>query len=398
MSVIMQVQDLITTVVIAAVIVALIIGSGVLIFVMYQRKKHAEGHFDESEARLNYNNFRREDAQEYVKFDDIIDFGWGGSIVVDNGTRFVAGLVVTGYDYAMASAEERLRSVNGMQTVANAISWPVQVHQDSRRADLSTYIERCEGRIEGMKKAIGAYRSEMQTIKASINLLNDSWDEENRESREYRDTMRYYTDRMRDLGGEITAMQNLIQEQEAQIWDMERFSENYSPVKNHKYMVDWIYRPQEYSTRHLEKPEIISEAKKNLKTRLDNLASAISSTGVSTHIMTADELLTAEYVHYHPLSAGEFRIDEIRESSYFYPYTNGDISEVLEKVEQERELVRKYRETYEQDVMARARIEYLERESERERELARQEKAARQEAERTTRESRKKGKEDGKRT
>lgn len=371
MALVEQVTSIAVTFGIAAFFVLVIIGGAVGLFVLQRRREKKAGIVvSAQEQRLDYSRFKRTDAQEYAKFDDIVDFGWGGAIVLEGGRRFVAGLAVTGYDYAMASAEERYRSLVGMQTVANVIAWPVQVHQDSRRADLTAYIKSCEDRIAKMRDAIDAYISEKQGITAGVNLLMEN---QGQDDRSVRNAMRHYQERLAYLNREIEAMHNLIREQEAQIEDMKKRSENFSPIRSHKYMIDWIYRPQEYSTRQLEGPEIIKEAKELLQRRLNTLANALSSTGVSTHPMSADELLTAEYVHYHPISGGNFRIEDIRDSMYFYPYMDADNSELMDEVEEQMALVQKYQEEYENDLRAQAEIEFLEEEARKEEELAMQE-------------------------
>ena len=369
MTVLQQAGEMVVTILFAALVGLLIIGGTIAVIVLVKRKEQKEGRADatEQERRLDYSRFNRKDVEEYTKFDDIVDFGWGGAIVMDNGRRFVAGLAVTGYDYAMASAEERFRSLVGMQSMANMISWPVQIHQDSRRADLTTYVQRCEERIGKMETAIEAYESDRNVVENSISLLMEG---QPGEDKNFTSALKHYNERLDFIDREIEAMHNLIREQQAQITDMKRRSEDFNPIRSHKYMIDWTYRPQEYSTRQLEGAEIIREAKDVLERRLGTLASALGSTGVSTHKMSADELLTAEYVHYHPLSGGYFRIEDIRDSQYFYPYLNADNSELLDEVENEIAVVERYRQDYENDLREQAEIEYLEDEARKEGALA----------------------------
>ena len=321
---------------IGIVVVLALIAGAVFLYLYLQRKNQAQStSVTENEAiNLNYNSFRRTDATEYVKFEDIIDFRWGGAIVTDGGTRFIAGLAISGYDFDMASAEERYQSIIGMIRMTNVVSSPLMVRQDARKVDLSINVRKCEQCIERLQKELDSLQATYWELQGTVNELSTLGSD---------DARMHYQDLLGQNIGEQQAIVNMINEQQAIIQELHNTSgDNVRPQRNVSYLVDWIYDPSNFSSRALNKQEIYKEARRRLYDKLNILATALAQCGCKARKMSCEELLESEYAHFHPYSASKFRMENIFGSSYFHLFSTLDDSEIQREVAYEREQTARY--------------------------------------------------------
>lgn len=319
--------------VIAELLILLLIGV-VFFFRKYtQRKNHPGTSATESETpHLDYSSFNRKDTVEFVKFDDIIDFRWGGAIVTDNGTRFVAGLQINGYDYDMASAEERFQSMSGMIRMTNVISGPLTVHQDAREVDLTENIHKCEECIHRLQKKIDALQTNYHELKATIDDLSTGESE----------ALEHYLRQLEQNIREQDAIAHMVSEQEAIMQELINTSGSHvSPTRRVFYLVDWMYDPANFASRALDKSGIYKEARRRLYDKLNILANALSKCGVKAKRMSCEELLEAQYHHFHPYSSSKFRLEDVFGSSYFHLFTTLDDSEMHENIVREQEEIQR---------------------------------------------------------
>lgn len=316
---------------VSILIVVVIIGTILFLYFYIQRKKHAQSTSvsERESVHLDYNSFKRVDATEYVKFDDIIDFRWGGAIVTDNGTRFVAGLSINGYDFDMASAEERYQSMAGMIRMTNILSGSITVRQDARVIDLTDNIRKCEACVERLQGELETLQANYWELRGTIEELAALGSD---------DALMHYQNLLAQNLGEQQAVTNLMKEQNAIIEELHETSgENVMPERNASYLVDWVYDPANFASRALNKQEVYREARRRLYDRLEILADALSQCGVKAKKMSCEELLQAQYHHFHPYSASKFRMEDILGSSYFHLFTTLDDSEIQMEVAAERE-------------------------------------------------------------
>lgn len=65
------------------------------------------------EKMVDYSTFKRLDALEYVKFDDVSEM----MVVADGGKRFIGGILCGGCEFRDAEDEEQLRGHTGISVL-----------------------------------------------------------------------------------------------------------------------------------------------------------------------------------------------------------------------------------------------------------------------------------------
>ena len=315
---------------ITVVVIMAIIAICIFVWQYIKRKNRAQStSVSESvEMHLDYNHFKRTDSREYVKLVDSVDFRWGGAIVTDNGTRFVAGLCISGYDFDMASADERYRSIIGMIRMTNVVSEPLMVRQDARKVDLSINIRKCEQCIDRLQKELDSLQANYWELQGTVNELASLGSD---------DARIHYQQQLQQNLNEQQAVINLVNEQQAIIQELHNTSgDNVRPKRNVCYLVDWVYDPSNFSSKALNKQEVYKEARRRLFDKLNILANALSQCGCKARKMSCEDLLECEYNHFHPYSASKFRMEEIFGSSYFHLFSVLDDSEIKQEVAYEK--------------------------------------------------------------
>ena len=343
---------------ITVVVIMAIIAICIFVWLYIKRKNRAQSTSvsESEEIHLDYNNFKRTDSTEYVKFDDIVDFRWGGAIVTDNGTRFVAGLCISGYDFDMASADERYRSIIGMIRMTNVVSEPLMVRQDARKVDLSINIRKCEQCIDRLQKELDSLQANYWELQGTVNELASLGSD---------DARIHYQQQLQQNLNEQQAVINLVNAQQAIIQELHNTSgDNVRPKRNVCYLVDWVYDPSNFSSKALNKQEVYKEARRRLFDKLNILANALSQCGCKARKMSCEDLLECEYNHFHPYSASKFRMEEIFGSSYFHLFSVLDDSEIKQEVAYEKAQADRY---YNEQVPYE--LQLMEQEKAREKEL-----------------------------
>ena len=115
MNLVAKANDYANSLIIASVIVIAVAGFIAYYFVKVKKIASKEEH-------INYETFRRKDAIEYIKFDDIVSIGAAEDkssmgVMALGGNIFVGGVDVVGYNYRSASADER------KSTMVNSIAF-----------------------------------------------------------------------------------------------------------------------------------------------------------------------------------------------------------------------------------------------------------------------------------
>lgn len=278
----------------------LIIGGSVLLlglgFYFFKIKK-----VKAREQEADYNSFERKDSLEYVKFDDIC------GMIVDSGrSRFIAGIVCTGFDYADAEDAEQLQTMRGYLAFLNLLDQgSIQYWQTARNVDLDDLIRQ--------------YKEELQNVQNKQFLLNLDYESVKEESEKHLDREEEYDlyyDKLLKMQRELISYGYQCGQLEAQIAYMEAISgEKADPQQDQCYIFDWAYNKMEF-TSQLTDDEILKTAKKRLHSMADSYMSALRSAGVKCRMLTDEELLSYLRRHMHPLSADIYKIDDVLKSAY----------------------------------------------------------------------------------
>ena len=311
---------------------------GVMIFVVFRvrMKNTAKRTKGRGEIpRHNYAKFDRADARDYLKFDDIInvgDYKTGFGIYVDeNFTRFVCYISLQGYDYAMATAEERYSTAMNMIKVITCIDTDLQIRQDARPADFTLATFKCNSIIEDCKEKIDLYEAKIDTLVIRLENLSNL----KNPTQEDISAARQIDAQIDDTEREIKKLEWLIDEQEvikAQYVEHTDITAEKNPERNTLYIMDWRYLENEHINKALSREEIYREAINKLWTKSGAYISALSGCGVYARRLNANEILETLRFHFHPYSSSQMKTENlISNYSFKNLFTTSDFPETLKK-------------------------------------------------------------------
>ena len=290
--------------------------------------------------RHNYAKFNRADSRDYLKFDDIFNAGdakTGFGIYVDeNFTRFTCYLSLQGYDYAMATAEEKYSTAMNMKNVINAIDTSLQIRQDARPADFTLATYKCDKIIEDCREKISALDARISTLVLRLETLSHI----QAPTDDDLEAARQIDEQIEDTEREIAKLSWLIEEQnviKAQYEVHTDITAEKNPERYTLYIMDWRYLDNEHINKALTRDEIYKEAINKLWTKSGAFISALSACGVYAKRLTGSEIVEALRYHFHPYSAAQLKTDQVI-STYNYKnlFSTSDFPETM-KAEMERE-------------------------------------------------------------
>jgi hypothetical protein len=275
------------------------------------------------EEHVNYSGFNRVDATEYVKFDDIISGSNErdslGMIALGNN-RFVAGINVSGFNFASASAEERERTMINSIAFFNVVEAPIQLRQTVKAIDISYSIQKQSDITKDLNKELIDLDED---YRATVDLLETKLD----------DTVAFdsISKRLDDMKRKISSKKWQYQEAQEVLEYMNKISSGAGNTKKiNQIMFSYVYNPDDY-TQELTPAEIYLRAKQELNNKAMIYGDAMSNCGCQWKPLTANDLTDLCRRHNHPITADGIRMDELLNSSYTALYISSDSLVELER-------------------------------------------------------------------
>ncbi len=322
---------------------------GALAYYLLKVKKIAS-----KEEQFDYTKFERRDSVEYIRFDQIINAvengvqTKNGIIVCDGGTRFIAGLKVSGFNFFSASAQEQGQSMRGMIAFLNTVEGDVQYRQSTKAIDLSFNIEEHRKRIKEVGLEIYGLQMDHEELVAK--------------AEDYLDNPKIFANYEREILAierTIKCKQHTQQELEIVVQYMEALSDN--NVESEKvqcWFYEWVYNPNEY-TEQLSVEEQYEKAAESLSTKANSYISSLQRTGCTCERLTGDEMLELFRYHYSPITADVYKTQDLYNSSYTALFVSSDSLDQLDREAEDEVAYRNLqKELYEEQV----RAEQLEKE------------------------------------
>ena len=323
----------IVTVFVALIVVSVVAGGAwYLYYIKIYLPNHPER--EKKQVQINYSEVHIEDATEYAKFDDIADFGDFGAIVTENYTTFTAMLEMTGYDYDMASYDEKVSTIHGAVAATNVITDHLQIRQNAKDRDLSNYIQAELDIIELLEEKIRILAAEAEELNQRVApLMTEETMDPERVS-----VLEHYLEQLEFNLKEQKKNQFLIRDEKANIAALTRNSgKKVDPERHSFYIFNWTYRPMQYRSKPLKGKEIYEEAERQLKNKAAIYRNAMAGANVQSKLMEADQILMELYDHNHPLTRGRVKLEDLLNSTYFHLYTT--VSDETKALLQEKERV-----------------------------------------------------------
>lgn len=274
------------------------------------------------EKMVDYSTFKRLDALEYVKFDDVSEM----MVVADGGKRFIGGILCGGCEFRDAEDEEQLQVIRGYLSFINVLdNQYVQFWQMARDVNLD--------------KMVQDYREQAKKVQEQRYLMVLDYEELKRESEQVPETegekYEQYYQRLWQMQREITSIGYQAQQLQVQVQYLESISgEKADPHLDQMYLFDWTYNSFDF-TQELTPSEIYAKAERQLQNKASAYISALRNAGVKARAISGVEILEQMRRYTHPVSAAKYRVEDILQSAYdSIAVTSGSLREMEEKADE----------------------------------------------------------------
>lgn len=274
------------------------------------------------EKMIDYSTFKRLDALEYVKFDDVSEM----MVAADGGKRFIGGILCGGCEFRDAEDEEQLQIIRGYLSFINVLdNQCVQFWQMARDVNLD--------------KMVQDYREQAKKVQEQRYLMVLDYEELKRESEQIPETegekYEQYYQKLRQMQREITSIGYQAQQLQVQVQYLESISgEKADPHLDQMYLFDWTYNSFDF-TQELTPSEIYAKAERQLQNKASAYISALRNAGVKARALSGVEILEQMRRYTHPVSAAKYRVEDILQSAYdSIAVTSGSLREMEEKADE----------------------------------------------------------------
>lgn len=274
------------------------------------------------EKMVDYSTFKRLDALEYVKFDDVSEM----MVVADGGKRFIGGILCGGCEFRDAEDEEQLQVIRGYLSFINVLdNQCVQFWQMARDVNLD--------------KMVQDYREQAKKVQEQRYLMVLDYEELKRESEQVPETegekYEQYYQRLWQMQREITSIGYQAQQLLVQVQYLESISgEKADPHLDQMYLFDWTYNSFDF-TQELTPSEIYAKAERQLQNKASAYISALRNAGVKSRALSGVEILEQMRRYTHPVSAAKYRVEDILQSAYdSIAVTSSSLREMEEKADE----------------------------------------------------------------
>lgn len=274
------------------------------------------------EKMVDYSTFKRLDALEYVKFDDVSEM----MVVADGGKRFIGGILCGGCEFRDAEDEEQLQVIRGYLSFINVLdNQCVQFWQMARDVNLD--------------KMVQDYREQAKKVQEQRYLMVLDYEELKRESEQVPETegekYEQYYQRLWQMQREITSIGYQAQQLQVQVQYLESISgEKADPHLDQMYLFDWTYNSFDF-TQELTPAEIYAKAERQLQNKASAYISALRNAGVKARALSGVEVLEQMRRYTHPVSAAKYRVEDILQSAYdSIAVTSSSLREMEEKADE----------------------------------------------------------------
>lgn len=274
------------------------------------------------EKMVDYSTFKRLDALEYVKFDDVSEM----MVVADGGKRFIGGILCGGCEFRDAEDEEQLQVIRGYLSFINVLdNQCVQFWQMARDVNLD--------------KMVQDYKEQAKKVQEQRYLMVLDYEELKRESEQVPETegekCEQYYQRLWQMQREITSIGYQAQQLQVQVQYLESISgEKADPHLDQMYLFDWTYNSFDF-TQELTPSEIYAKAERQLQNKASAYISALRNAGVKARALSGVEVLEQMRRYTHPVSAAKYRVEDILQSAYdSIAVTSSSLREMEEKADE----------------------------------------------------------------
>lgn len=296
----------------AMFIATIVILGGLLIYLLKVKKITAKT------EKIDYQNFRREDAQEYVKFEDIIsedpeNMKSPGMIALGNYT-YVGGISVSGFNFPAASGNEKERTMINSITFFNRVEERIQMRQTVKAVDLGHNIE--------------VYKGALERLVLEHDAINDDYKTTVQAAEDYMD----YPEQYKVYEKQILKMQRTLQSKEHEIEEV-RWIIKYMNAMIHgdaseaqkinQIIFSYTFDPSEYTEEQSEET-IRLKAFNALMSKANSYSEGLINCGCTCRMLSAYDFVDLIRKQTQPLTSDELKLEQMLDASYTTLFITSD--------------------------------------------------------------------------
>ena len=251
----------------------------------------------------------RESIKEFMEFDEVVD----NMIVRKKGSQYIMVLQCNGVNYDLMSEQEKISVEAGFVQFLNTLRFPIQLYIQSRTLNLVDIISEYKGRIEELN-------NEIQKIDVKI---DEAIKKGNRALKEKLEFEKRRKINILEYGISITDY-------------VEKLGSNKNILQQRTYVVVSYYASEiGVGTEKYSKEELYNMCFSELYTRCQNIASALSTSQVSSKILDSEELAELLYIAYNRDESEVLNLQKMVNAQYDSLYSSG--KDVLDKQKEKLE-------------------------------------------------------------
>ena len=248
-------------------------------------------------------NYKVESIMDFMEFDKVED----NMIVARNGEKYIMVVACQGVNYDLMSANEKVAVEEGFVQFLNSLRSPIQLYVQTRTVNLENSVNGYKEKLRELELNVEKAKNRYEQMKASEKYSKDQLDKA------------YY---------EVTKQTNLYEYGKDIIFNTERMSLNKN-VLNKNYYVVIPYYTVELGANNYDREEKKSMAFSELYTRAQSVMSTLAVCGITSRVLTSNELVELLYIAYNRDDSELYGIEKALQAGYEEIYSTAP--DVLDK-------------------------------------------------------------------
>lgn len=278
-----------------------------LYFRMKSRKKDKTEMATSNTSKGNKNgatqNYKVESIMDFMEFDKVED----NMIVAKNGEKYIMVVSCQGVNYDLMSTNEKIAVEEGFVQFLNSLRSPIQLYVQTRTVNLESSVNGYKEKLRELEQNVEKARNRYEQMKASERYSKDQLDKA------------YY---------EVTKQTNLYEYGKDIINNTEKMSLNKNVLSKNYYVVIPYYTV-ELGANNYDKEEKKNMAFSELYTRAQAVMSTLAVCGVTSKVLSSNELVELLYIAYNRDDSEIFGIEKALQAGYEEIYSTAP--DVLDK-------------------------------------------------------------------
>lgn len=258
---------------------------------------------------------KREDSTSYVPMDTIKD----DMIVTDNGYRFIGMIRCSGFDFYTSNASEQAGTMGGYLGFIKSIDNKITYRQFFRTVDMSHTIKM-------YKEAQDRINSELFNATEDFKQVEEEFKKVKNIDIEKAERLLDELERLKKKTESLAWREYHMRDQIAYIGRIS--GKNSEPEAIETYVYEWVYDAREFA-KPLTKEEIYTKALVELDAKTRNMIIALSKCNVKAYRLNTSEIIEICRAYYKPISAEQFKMADIENSSFYEDIITSDSMEEL---------------------------------------------------------------------